>query len=236
MRGAMATGDDRPNDRAEIGPNKRAGIEAEEILDRAIALVEAEGAKALTMRRLAGELGVATTTIYWHIGNRDDLVTALVRRHGERVARTPVAGETARDRVFDVARLIWQTSLDHREVTQLAAAHGASTLHARQLELAMARELQEAGVVGSAARDAMRAVTACVGGFLVAALRDDQTPESLRRTAVLGESGAEDGSDLDWRTIEALSEAADLPVVFETTLRAVVDSVVPADLSANAYL
>ena len=47
----------------------------DEILDRALALVEAEGAEALTMRRLAGELGVATTTIYWHVGNRDDLET-----------------------------------------------------------------------------------------------------------------------------------------------------------------
>ena len=148
----------------------------DEILDRALALVEAEGAEALPMRRLAGELGVATTTIYWHVGNRDDLVTAVVRRHGEQMARTPVNGDTARDRVLDVARLIWRTSLEHREVTRLAAAHGASTLQARELELAMARELQTAGVVGTAARDAMRAITACVGGFLVAALRTDQTP------------------------------------------------------------
>ena len=67
----------------------------DEILDMALALVEAEGAEALTMRRLAGEVGVATTTIYWHVGNRDDLVTAVVRRHGEQMARTPVNGDTA---------------------------------------------------------------------------------------------------------------------------------------------
>ncbi len=208
----------------------------DEILDRALALVEAEGAGALTMRRLAGELGVATTTIYWHVGNRDDLVTAVVRRHGERMARTPIVGDTPRDRVLDVARLIWHTSLEHREVTRLAAAHGASTLQARELELAMARELQEAGVVGTAARDAMRAITACVGGFLVAALRTDQ-PESLRRTAVLAGNGeTSDAADLDPATREALAEPADLPALFESTLRAVVDSIVPADLSANAYL
>ena len=207
----------------------------DEILDRALALVEAEGAEALTMRRLAGELGVATTTIYWHVGNRDDLVTAVVRRHGEQMARTPVNGDTARDRVLDVARLIWRTSLEHREVTRLAAAHGASTLQARELELAMARELQTAGVVGTAARDAMRAITACVGGFLVAALRTDQTPEALRRTTVLADLSADDG-DLDPTTREALAEPAGLPAVFESTLQAVVESIVPADLSANAYL
>jgi AcrR family transcriptional regulator len=187
------------------------------------------------MRRLAGELGVATTTIYWHVGNRDDLVTAVVRRHGEQMARTPVDGDTARDRVLDVARLIWRTSLEHREVTRLAASHGASALQARELELAMARELQAAGVVGTAARDAMRAITACVGGFLVAALRTDQAPEALRRTTVLADHDADD-EDLNPATREALAEPADLPAVFESTLRAVVDSIVPADLSANAYL
>jgi len=213
---------------------RRAGLDADDILDRALALVEAEGAEALTMRRLATELGVATTTIYWHVGNREALVTAVVRRHGDRVARTPVTGDTPRERVLDVARLIWRSSLDHPEVTRLAAAHGASTLQARRLELAMARELQAAGVVGESARDAMRAITACVGGFLVAALRSDQTPEALRRTAVLAD---EDGAtDLDPTTRAALAEPADLPSLFESTLRAVVDSVVPADLSAHAYL
>ena len=216
------------------GTGRRAGMEADEILDSALALVEAEGAEALTMRRLATELGVATTTIYWHVGNRDELVTAVVRRHGERVARTPVAGDTARERVLDVARLIWRTSLQHREVTRLAAEHGASTLHARRLELTMARELEAAGVVGATSRDAMRAITACVGGFIVAALRTDLTPEALQRTTVLvDDDGA---SDLDPATREALTEPAELPAVFEATLRAVVDSVVPADLSANAYL
>ncbi len=222
-----------PDSGNDAGPSRRAGLDAGEILDRAIALVESEGADALTMRRLATELGVATTSIYWHVGNRNDLVTALVGRHGERLARQPIEGDTARDRVQAVARMIWSSAVDHREVTRLAAAAGASSLHARQLELAMARELQDAGVIGTAARDAMRAITACVGGFIVATLIDDLAPSSLRRTSVLG--GAE-ATDLDPSTLEALAQPADLPTLFESTMRAVVDSVVPADLTAHAYL
>jgi AcrR family transcriptional regulator len=222
-----------PDSGNDAGPGRRAGLDADEILDRAIALVEDEGADALTMRRLAAELGVATTSIYWHVGNRGDLVTSLVGRHGERLAQQQVEGDTARDRVQAVARMIWSSAVDHREVTRLAAAAGASSLHARQLELAMARELQDAGVVGTAARDAMRAITACVGGFIVATLIDDLAPSSLRRTSVLGSAEA---TDLDPSTLEALAEPADLPSLFDATLQAVVDSVVPADLSANAYL
>ena len=51
----------------------------------------------------------------------------------------------------------------------------------------------------------------------------------------LADLSADDG-DLDPTTREALAEPADLPAVFESTLQAVVESIVPADLSANAYL
>ena len=45
-----------------------------------------------------------------------------------------------------------------------------------------------------------------------------------------------DDPDLDPSTREALATSSDLPSLFEATLRAVVDSTVPADLTANAYL
>jgi len=48
--------------------------------------------------------------------------------------------------------------------------------------------------------------------------------------------GGAESTGLEPSTLEALAEPADLPSLFEATLRAVVDSVVPADLSANAYL
>ena len=213
--------------------NRHAGLEPTEVLDRAIALVEVEGADALTMRRLATELSVATTSIYWHVGNREQLVTAMVRRHGERMAEAPIIGDTARDRVLVVARLIWEGSLAHRGITRLAGAHGLSSLHAQHLELAMARELQEAGVVGDAARDALRAITACVGGFIVAALLDDALPTDHRRTSVLAHL---EDPGLNPATRSSLATSSHLPSLFDTTLRAVVDSIVPADLSANAYL
>ena len=222
-----------PTGKGSRHPGRRAGIGAPEILDRAITMVEAEGADALTMRRLANELDVATTTIYWHVGNRAELITALVRRHGARLAEAPVEGDTARDRVLAVARLIWESAITHREITRLASAHGAASLHAQHLELAMARELQESGVVGEAARDALRAITACVGGFIVTTMLDDLVPADHRRTSVLADL---DDPGLDPTTREALATSSDLPSLFEATLRAVVDSIVPADLTANAYL
>lgn len=58
----------------------RAALTREEVLETAAALVRQHGPDALTMRRLAAELGTAVTSIYWHVGNRESLLDALVER------------------------------------------------------------------------------------------------------------------------------------------------------------
>ncbi|MDG2905638.1 MAG: hypothetical protein P6D50_03870, partial [Acidimicrobiales bacterium] len=70
-------------------------------------------------------------------------------------------------------------------------------------------------------------------GFIVTTMLDDLVPADHRRTSVLADL---DDPDLDPATREALATSSDLPSLFEATLRAVVDSIVPADLTANAYL
>jgi AcrR family transcriptional regulator len=48
------------------------------VVRTALAILEAEGEDALTMRRLARELGVAPMSVYWHVGDREELLDALV--------------------------------------------------------------------------------------------------------------------------------------------------------------
>jgi AcrR family transcriptional regulator len=47
------------------------------ILDRAVALIEAEGPGALSMRRLGSGLGVEAMAIYHHFAGRDELLSAI---------------------------------------------------------------------------------------------------------------------------------------------------------------
>ncbi|NDZ95922.1 TetR family transcriptional regulator [Streptomyces sp. SID6673] len=58
-------------------------IPVDEILDRALALLDEEGAEALSARRLAGDLKISTRTLYQQVGNREALIRALVARHFE---------------------------------------------------------------------------------------------------------------------------------------------------------
>lgn len=52
----------------------------EEILDVAEALLEAEGPAALTMRRVAAEMGIQAPSLYKHIAGKDDIEAGLQER------------------------------------------------------------------------------------------------------------------------------------------------------------
>jgi AcrR family transcriptional regulator len=56
-------------------------IPVEVIYTRALELLDAEGAAALTTRRLAADLKISTRTLYQQVGSRDELIRALVARH-----------------------------------------------------------------------------------------------------------------------------------------------------------
>jgi len=49
-------------------------------VDRALALADTEGVDALTIRRLATELGVTPMALYWHFRSKEELVASLADR------------------------------------------------------------------------------------------------------------------------------------------------------------
>ncbi|WP_407565492.1 TetR/AcrR family transcriptional regulator [Streptomyces sp. 184] len=52
-----------------------------EILAAARRVIDEDGWETLTVRRLAAEIGIGTTTLYHHVQNKDDLVVELVNQH-----------------------------------------------------------------------------------------------------------------------------------------------------------
>ena len=207
---------------APEGTGRRVGLDRADMVDRALALVETLGPDALTMRRLATELDVTTTTIYWHVGSRDELVTEVVRLQARRQAARQVVGRTPRERVMSAARHVWDGALENRAVTSLAHRTGTTSLLELPLEIELARQLEAAGVTGTRAAAALRSILTTVGGFLVLALRDETAiPEDRRGPSLWA---AVDDPDLDVSTRTAMAEPPDLAALFETTVQAVVDS------------
>ena len=210
---------------ATVAPQgRRAGLDHDEVVDHALALVVDGGPGALTMRKLAADLDVTPTTIYWHVGTRDEVVAAVIDRVAQTYADTEVVGTTPRERVMSLAHTVWDMALTNRNVTSLAHQAGATRSLEVHLERAMALELEAAGLRGEDVRDALRAILMCIAGFLVVAFRFD------------GGSGALNGHDatdpsddaLSPETVAAMAERPDLPALFDRTVQAVVDSFVPA--------
>ena len=55
----------------------RARLSTGSVVDAAIRLADADGLAAVTIRRLAGELGVSTMSIYTHVNSRGDLLVLM---------------------------------------------------------------------------------------------------------------------------------------------------------------
>ena len=49
----------------------------EQVVKRAVDLMAEAGLEALTLRRLATELGVSAPTLYWHVRNKRELLDLM---------------------------------------------------------------------------------------------------------------------------------------------------------------
>jgi AcrR family transcriptional regulator len=83
------------------GPRRALSVEA--VVAAAVAVADAEGLEAVTMRRIAQELGVVTMSIYTYVPGKAELLDVMVDTAYAAMARTDTAGLPWRDRVATVA-------------------------------------------------------------------------------------------------------------------------------------
>src|SRR4051812_49645631 len=50
------------------------------IVEAALALLERDGLQGLSMRRLAQELGTGAASLYWHVGDKEELLSLMLDR------------------------------------------------------------------------------------------------------------------------------------------------------------
>jgi TetR/AcrR family transcriptional regulator, tetracycline repressor protein len=132
-------------------------VTADDVVEVAGRIVDAHGADALTMRRLADELGVAVTSIYWHVGNRDELVDALVDRLIADMGTLRARGTTPRERITALSRGLRKKLLDRPQLVALAHERSKTSVMFQPVEDAIRREL---GTMGLPADESALAMTA----------------------------------------------------------------------------
>lgn len=188
---------------------------AEVILDAAARLIERNGVEAFTMRGLAEELGVAVTSIYWHVGGRDKLFDSLVDRLLDQMAHLPAEGDTPVDRIAALARAQRAALIGRQHLLAIAHERDRTPLLFLPIQQMLAAQLAELGVTGTDAALVLRAVQVHVISSAV-----------MQFSAVRGAKHEEEDPSLwsdDWpdrALVRALQSPTDYDAVFEYGLDA----------------
>lgn len=190
-------------------------MSAELILDTAARLIERNGVEAFTMRGLAEELGVAVTSIYWHVGGKDKLFDSLVDRLLSQMANLPVNGKTAVERIASLARSQRRALIDRQHLLMIAHERDRTPMLFLPIQQTLAGLLAELGVTGTDAALVLRAVQVHV---ISSAL--------MQFSAVRGAKHDEEDPSLwnegwpDQELVQALQSPTDYDAVFEYGLNA----------------
>ena len=168
--------------RAVRKPRTRAPLGREEIVTTALRIVEREGFGALTMRRLAEELGAGGTSSYWYVRDKGQLIDLVIDRLvGE--MEVPVRGKWP-DRLTGFATNVRRVLLDHPGSAPLILERSASGPQAIAMAERVLGVLRDGGIPAARRWDAYHSLLTYITGYVLG--ETWQRPGSSReRTAAM---------------------------------------------------
>ncbi|SNS50731.1 transcriptional regulator, TetR family [Geodermatophilus saharensis] len=165
----------RSPDGAGRRPGPRPGLDVDRVVAAAVELADREGLAAVTVRRLAAELGVGAMTLYTHVPGKGELVALMHDAVLGELYPEPPAGDW-RARLTAVARANWDLYVRHPWAASVGTGRpvlGPNLMRRYDLELAAVDGLGLSEVE-------MELVVTVVGGFVrgtVGGLHDKDAAE-----------------------------------------------------------
>lgn len=202
----------------------RVGEEAltrERILDAALSIADGHGIGALSMRRLAGELGVDPMAIYHHLPGKEAVLSGVVERVFAGMRVPDPGGKGWQERVRDFARAYRDLARSHpnlvREIVAGAASSGTFETSEPLYAALEAAEFPSAMVARAA-----DAVVDYVNGFALAEAGGPLGGEGDRRGLLELLEERPEGSVPAMRRVFASLAEEEMPADFEFGLDVVV--------------
>lgn len=206
---------DVPDRASEPGRN----VDVAMILDAATTMLEHAGIGGFSMRRLADRLGVAVTSIYWHVGGRDKLFDSLIDRLTDEMSNLPTDGDSPAECIAAVARAQYRVLIDRQHLLAVAQARGRARSLFQPVQQTLAAELAELDITGGHAALVLRSIEVHV---ISSALMQFS---ALRTDKQEGDNSVPWGDDWpDRELVEALRSPTDYDAVFEYGLAALLAS------------
>jgi AcrR family transcriptional regulator len=140
-----------------------------EIQDHALAIVDRQGLRGLSMRALASSLGTGAMTLYNYLDGRTALEELVVDAVSAQI-RLPARSEDWAADVRDVATAIWETVRVHPAAIPLVLTRRTSSAASLAPAEALADALSRGGLHGQELLSAFRAVMGFVMGTAQAQL------------------------------------------------------------------
>lgn len=148
----------------------REALSRERILAAGIALADADGIDAVSMRRVGQALGVEAMSLYRHVANKDDLLDGMVDAVLAQFPVAPLGGDW-RDRLGALVRGAHEVLVRHPWAPALASAREAVGPGRLRFVDGVLGILLSAGCSAQLAHDALHAVEVHVFAFTLQELR-----------------------------------------------------------------
>jgi AcrR family transcriptional regulator len=181
----------RNKPRAAARSKRREGpeepLKREQIVSTALALVDRDGLKALSMRRLGAELGVDPMAVYYHIPNKQALLDAIVEAVMAGIdLSVDDPAKPPEERILCAARAYRDTMLAHVKALPILLAHGPATPAAMRPVERLIAILRDAGLPSAQAFAGMQVIAAMVRGAVGMGMAMEATkpphPEQIEST------------------------------------------------------
>ena len=211
----------------------RTPLSKERVLRAAIELADAEGIEALSMRRLAKELGVEAMSLYNHVANKDEILAGILDLVASEFELPSDTGDwqTAMHRHAISSR---DALLRHRWATSLwMSAQGGGTARLRNGDW-MLRTLREAGFASDLIYHAFHILESYILGYTMQQLNFPYSGEELKglATSFLEQLPADEYPDLVEHIKEHLDPHHEETSGFEMGLGLILDGLDRARASA----
>ena len=163
-----------------IRPMARPLIPVEVIYAHALELLDAEGEGALNARRLAADLKCSTRTLYRQVGNREQLIRALVARHFSQLKLEFHEYETWESTALHWCLALYQALRAHPHLTELMTFDDRSAVTSYVNRLL--KSLVESGIERPLATDFCRSLVNTTISHAIVEVQSLRQPHRTRKT------------------------------------------------------
>jgi AcrR family transcriptional regulator len=209
--------------KGKVAPRSVAGgtpLTVQKVLATAMTMIENDGIEAFSMRKLAAELGVGTPTVYWHVGNRDELFNRLIEEITDQFGRIAPDGRTPAERIGSISNALLREVRAHPQLIALSSTQGRGEAIFTKAQAVLAHEVTASGLRGEDAAFAVATILFHLGGFIV--LENALSPDYRVRGAQVW---AQQDTEIDEAMSTRLQQQVDLDRIFRFTLDAILESI-----------